>query len=248
MTAMVWQFIKAVFRHWWVWMSCTVFTLQGIVLAAFNLGNIWSVRSFFVLTVVCLMVSFYKAWAESEKKLTIFAGQHKEQIDKLNSEIGRLTASADIRGSLLEVYRPVAEINKFDAPVIIKAEIFNESAVVSPTVKEFVCQIDCLGGTLTARTSDSQPIKGFVSHNQRDGSTNRSPLPSVLLDNFLGLAKHNHREGWLKFVFPGLVPYLEDGSELRLFVVDGSGKDHLIGSAVYPWPSRVGVVLIDREG
>lgn len=173
---------KAVCRHWWELLGCAAFPVLGVGLAADQKNDRAAFFSY-ILAGLLLIVAFYKAWAEQAR-----------QVDGL-------TASALIRGDVTEVYRII--YTQFEAPVMLYASMVNDSSV-SPTIREFICEIETDAGVFSARSSDDAPIKGVIVYSDLDSSSDRGPLRNLSELNRTPLAKYNHREGWLKFTFNGL--------------------------------------------
>lgn len=206
-------------------MSCAVFTLVGVIVLAFNKSNAWALGATFTAAVAMLLVASFLAWRD----------KHHE-VMSLSSKIERLTSHADIRGSILDAYvrYPMAS---FKSPVMVCASFRNESPDVSPTIQEFVCQIDTPHGTLTSRTSHRSATDDIVLFRGVGRCCERGFM-NLCHWNHQKLEKHNHREGWLLFIFNGLIQESLDGCTIRLFLVDGGGNQHSIGENLWPWPAR----------
>jgi hypothetical protein len=57
-------FLKALFRHFWTYMSCAVFTIAGIYAAASNKPNQWIVGCAFSLAGLGILISAFLAWKD----------------------------------------------------------------------------------------------------------------------------------------------------------------------------------------
>jgi hypothetical protein len=199
-------------------MSCALYTFLGIYIAATGKANDWIVRSSLILASAVLVVAFYQAWAEQARK------------------VDRLKSHADIHGKILDVCLKYP-LTDFRNPVMVCASLQNESPEVSPTIREFVCRIETPEGTLTSRTAHNFATQGVVL-SRSGGRGNEKGFINLALFNHQSLTKHNHREGWLLFMFTGLTGESLDGYIIRLFAIDGGDVQHFIGEATWPWPAR----------
>lgn len=57
-------YCKDVARHFWVLMSCAVFTILAIYVAATNRGNQWVFQASIVVSVILLLFASYTAWKD----------------------------------------------------------------------------------------------------------------------------------------------------------------------------------------
>jgi hypothetical protein len=65
-------FAVALWKRWWASMSCAIFTLLGIYVAATGRSSTWVVRTSFCLAVVLFFVAAFLAWREKHIELEEF--------------------------------------------------------------------------------------------------------------------------------------------------------------------------------
>lgn len=68
-------FLKALFKHWWAYMSCAVFTVAGIYGAAWNRPNQWIVGCAFSLAGAGILYSAFFAWKDEHSGRAIALAQ-----------------------------------------------------------------------------------------------------------------------------------------------------------------------------
>jgi hypothetical protein len=62
------DFLAALFRHWWQWMSCGIGTLLSFYAARTNQPNVWIAHSIVALAVLFLMIAAFGAWSDERNK------------------------------------------------------------------------------------------------------------------------------------------------------------------------------------
>lgn len=175
---------------------------------------------------ICFVVSSIGAWLVEHKK-----------VRDLAAKITEITSHATIKGKILDVYTK-HPVELFGSPVVICADFWNDSPDVSPNVKEFECQVETPEGILTSRAAHRFATDGIVLDRGDGRPKERAPGVNLGHWSHSKLEKHNHREGWLLFMFDGLARESLDGCTMRLIVIDGGGNRHPLEDAPYPWPTR----------
>jgi hypothetical protein len=82
-------FFKALFKHWWVLMSCAAFTFLGIWTAYASKGREWLLWSSGLLAVVFLAVAAYRTWLTEHRRLLETMNETAETIRSLKEELAR---------------------------------------------------------------------------------------------------------------------------------------------------------------
>lgn len=209
---MLWRFVKATTREWGALMGCALFTVLGVCAQAMNRSSGWVVGCSLVLAGVLLVVACYRAWAEQTRKLD------------------RLTAHAEIKGNIRSAFWIPAEADG-DGMIVVQASIVNHSSEVSPTIRQFVCNIDVGGQHFESVSTDRQPFSDrIISYLATRGYSQAN----LGMWNHLGMVKHQHREGCVVFPLHAASCSSDQTGMIRFSVVDGGDFRHLIEE--FPWP------------
>jgi len=228
---MAWRFFKAVFRYWWAWMSCALYTFLGVYIAAAGKPNDWIVRASLILATAVLAIAFYLSWAEQTRK------------------VDELTSRADIKGHIYGgfiVENPRQDLfhAQMHSRIIISAFLVNKSPLVSPTIRNFICRLSLQDGeTLEIPYDRDLSVAPGVTHRDESGRP-IGDYPSLAYFNHSGLVKDQHREGSLRFEVMGRFIRQEFTSgSLELIVIDGGGNQHVIGKLKWPYVRDLGLVF-----
>jgi len=83
------EFCKAVLKHWWVLMSCAVFTLLGLYGAWANKSNAWVVRGILAAATCLLLWSCFLTWRDEWRNRTLLETTPgvKEQVTQLSQSV-----------------------------------------------------------------------------------------------------------------------------------------------------------------
>lgn len=84
----IWNFVKALLRHWWQLMSCAAFTLLALYSAKTNQPNERVAEALVAIAIVCFVAAAYGAWSDEHDKLTQLEGQARLHAPSFQFEVG----------------------------------------------------------------------------------------------------------------------------------------------------------------
>lgn len=79
------RYLDAVRKHFWVLMSCAIFTMLGAWILYADKNNAWAIRATFAVAGFCLFLACFMAWRDEHKSLTTQEDRADRSQEKLDA-------------------------------------------------------------------------------------------------------------------------------------------------------------------